>query len=209
MIWLALIACAYLLGSISFSVIVVRALQDFDVRERGSGNAGASNVLRLTGRGPAVAVLLGDIAKGVVPVQVAQALGAPGAVVGAGAVAAVIGHVFPAFHGFRGGKGVATATGALGSLSLFPAVLAAVVFVAVAAATRFVALASIAAVTVFPLLVYLSGQLGWIAPVPPWLLVTAVAIALLVVARHRDNLERLRAGTEHRLGDPVAGKEAV
>ena len=207
MIWWTLIAGAYLLGSISFSVLVVQALQNFDVRERGSGHAGASNVLRLAGRGPAIAVLVGDIAKGVVPVQVAQALGAPGPIVGAGAMAAVVGHVFPVFHGFRGGKGVATAAGALSSLAWLPAGVSALVFLAVAAATRYVALASMTAVTAFPLLIYLGGRFGWIPSAPGWLLVTAIAIALLIVVKHRENLERLRAGTEHRLGDPP--KEVV
>ncbi|MEM7583262.1 MAG: glycerol-3-phosphate 1-O-acyltransferase PlsY [Acidobacteriota bacterium] len=201
MSWLLLLGAAYLLGSISFSVLIVRAIEGFDVREHGSGNAGATNVLRLAGKGPAVAVLIADIAKGVLPVQVAQALGAPGAVVGASAVAAVAGHVFPAFHGLRGGKGVATATGALGSLAPLAALPAILLFAAVALATRFIALASIAAVSAFPLLMVLAGQLGWTPPPPAWLLASTVGIALLIIVKHRDNFERLRAGTEHRLGD--------
>ena len=100
----ALVAGAYLLGSISFSLLIVRARQGFDLRERGSGNAGATNVLRLAGPGAAVWVLLLDVAKGAVPVQVARALGAPGTVIGAAAVAAVLGHVFPVFHGFAAAR---------------------------------------------------------------------------------------------------------
>ncbi len=197
-----LIAGAYLLGSISFSLLIVRAQRGFDVRDHGSGNAGASNVLRLAGRGPAAAVLLLDVAKGVVPVQVARALDAPGSVIGGAAVAAVVGHVFPLFHGFRGGKGVATVAGALGSLSPVPAGLALGVFLAVVAASRFVSLASVVTVATFPLLVYLCGRAGWTPVAPGWLTASAVAIAALVAVKHRDNFRRLAAGTEHRLGDP-------
>ena len=179
----------------------MRALRGFDIRTAGSGNAGATNVLRTAGRWPAVAVLVLDIAKGLLPVLVARALAAPGPVVGAVAVAAVVGHVFPAYHSFRGGKGVATATGAMVALAPPPALLAALVFALVAAATRYVALASITAVGLYPLLVFAAGRAGWIAPPPAWLLASAGLIALLVVAAHHDNISRLQAGTEHRLGD--------
>ncbi len=199
---LTLILGAYLLGSVSFSLLIVRAQRGFDLREHGSGNAGASNVLRLVGKGPAAAVLLLDVAKGVVPVQIARALDAPGAVIGSAAVAAVVGHVLPVFHGFRGGKGVATVTGALGSLSPIPACLALGVFVTVVAATRYVSAASVVTVASFPLLLYVCGRAGW-APAPPgWLIASAVAIAILVAVKHRDNFRRLAAGTEHRLGEP-------
>ncbi len=197
-----LVLIAYLLGSISFSLLIVRARRGFDVRDQGSGNAGASNVLRLVGPGPAVAVLLLDVAKGVVPVQVARALDAPGSVVGGAAVAAVVGHVFPIFHGFRGGKGVATVTGALGSLSLIPAGLALGVFLTVVAATRYISVASVVTVASFPLLLFLSARAGWTPAPPAWLTASAVAIAVLVAVKHLGNFRRLAAGTEHRLGEP-------
>ncbi len=201
MSWALLVLAAYLLGSISFSLLIVRSMRGFDVREQGSGNAGATNVLRLVGRGPAAAVLLLDVAKGVVPVLTARALGAPGPVVGLTAVATVVGHVFPVFHGFRGGKGVATVTGALGSLAPWPALLSLAVFVVVVAATRYVALGSIAAVTGFPLWIWLGGRTEWTPPPPVWLMASAVAIALLIVGKHGVNVRRMLAGTEHRLGD--------
>ena len=181
MIWLALVAGAYLLGAVSWSLLIVRALKGFDVRTAGSGNAGATNVLRLAGPAPAVAVLVLDVAKGAAPVLVARALAAPGPVIGAAAVAAVVGHVFPAYHSFRGGKGVATAAGAMAALALRPTLLALGIFVAVVAATRY-------------------GRVGWTAPPPAWLLASAAAVAVLVVAAHRENIARLQAGTEHRLG---------
>ncbi len=198
----ALVLIAYLLGSVSFSLLIVRFLRGFDVREHGSGNAGATNVLRLAGPGPAAAALALDVAKGVVPVQAARALDAPGTVVGAAAVAAVLGHVFPIFHGFRGGKGVATVAGALGSLSLIPAGLALAVFLTVVAATRYISAASVITVASYPLLLYLCGRAGWTPQPPGWLTASAVTIAVLVAAKHRDNFKRLAAGTEHRLGDP-------
>ena len=201
----ALVAGAYLLGSISFSLLIVRARSGFDLREHGSGNAGATNVLRLAGPGSAALVLVLDVAKGAVPVQVGRALDAPGAVVGAAAMAAVVGHVWPVFHGLRGGKGVATATGALGSLAWLPACLAAAVFLVVVAATRYVSAASVTAVVSFPLWLHLVARAGWSAAPPVWLTAGAAALAALVVFSHRDNLRRLAAGTEHRLGD--AGTE--
>ncbi len=209
MSWLSvgLVLIAYLLGSISFSLLIVRVWQGFDVRDRGSGNAGASNVLRLAGPAPAVAVLLLDVAKGVVPVQVARMLDAPGTVVGMAAVAAVVGHIFPLFHGFRGGKGVATVTGALGSLAFLPACLALGLFITVIAATRYISVASVVTVASFPLLLYLCGRAGWTPVAPGWLIASAVAIAVLVAVRHLGNFRRLAAGTEHRLGGAGPGKE--
>lgn len=198
---LGLIVGAYLLGSVSFSLLIVRTVRGFDLREHGSGNAGASNVLRLAGKGPAAAVLLLDVAKGVVPVQIARGLDAPGMVIGSVAVAAVVGHIFPIFHDFRGGKGVATVTGALGSLSLIPAALALGVFLLVIATTRYISAASVVTVASFPLLLYLCGRAGWASSPPGWLIGSAVAIAILVAVKHRDNFRRLAAGTENRLGE--------
>ncbi len=208
MSWLpafVLVFGAYLLGSISWSVLIVRARAGLDVREHGSGNAGATNVLRLVGKGPAAAVLALDVAKGAVPVLAAGALGMPGPVAGAAATASVVGHAFPVFHGFRGGKGVATAAGALGSLALLPAGLAVLVFAAVVAASRYVSLASVTAVASFPGWLYLCGSAGWTPPPPAWLLASVLAIAALIAARHHDNFRRLAAGTEHRFGEVRPG----
>ncbi len=200
MSWAALVLGAYLLGSVSFSVLAVRALRGVDIRSVGSGNAGATNVLRAAGMGPAAAVLLLDVAKGVAAVLAAYRLDAPGPVIGATAVAVALGHVLPLYYGFRGGKGVATVAGALGALAPLPMTLAVVFFALLVAVSRVVALASIVTAAVFPLLVWLCGRAGFTAPAPAWLLVTAAALCLLVIVKHGANIGRLRAGTEPRLG---------
>lgn len=202
MIWAVLILSSYLLGAVSFSYLVVRALRGFDVRTMGSGNAGATNVLRTTGTAPAVMVLLLDVGKGVAAVCVARWLEAPGPVVGAAAIAVVVGHIFPVYCGFRGGKGVATVAGAMGSLAPMPAALAGVVFLGVVTTTRYVALGSIVGIGIFPLVVYLGGHFGWFEAAPRWLLVSSSVIALVIVLKHRDNVSRIRAGNEWKLGDP-------
>ncbi len=200
MTWAALIVGGYLLGSISWGYLIVRLHQGVDVRTVGSGNAGATNVLRASGTLPAVAVLVLDIGKGAAAVAAARALEAPGPIVGMAAVAVVLGHIFPAYFGFRGGKGVATAAGVFLSLSLIPAVLGLAVFLLVVGATRYVGLSSITSVGLFPPLVYLCGRTGWTAEAPEWLLMSAAAIAVVIVYKHRGNIQRLRDGEELKLG---------
>ena len=113
---LAIVAGAYALGSVPFSYLIVKLAKGRDVRTVGSGNAGATNVMRAAGKAAGAAALLLDCGKGVAAVTAARALGASGLVVGGAAVAVVAGHIYPVFLGFRGGKGVATASGALGAL---------------------------------------------------------------------------------------------
>jgi glycerol-3-phosphate acyltransferase PlsY len=198
--WAGLLAASYLLGSVSFSLVVVWALRRIDLRTLGSGNAGATNVLRASGRWPALLVLLLDIGKGVVPVRVAQQLGAPAEVAAGAGLAAIVGHVFPVFFGFRGGKGVATASGVFLALVPLAAGSALVVFVALVAATRYVSLGSIAAAATVPLLAAAYARFGLAPPLTPVTLALLVSAAATVLFRHRANLARLRAGTERRLG---------
>jgi glycerol-3-phosphate acyltransferase PlsY len=195
-----LVAGAYLLGSVSWSVVIVKLLQGLDVRTVGSGNAGATNVLRAAGKKAGAAVLALDVAKGVTAVAVPRALDAPPAVVSGAAVAVVVGHVFPVFFGFRGGKGVATALGALGTLAPSAMALGLVVFLAVVAWKRYVSLGSIVTAALFPLLVWITLRLRWSQSGGPWLLLASGAIAILIVTKHSRNLQRLRRGTEPRLG---------
>lgn len=197
----AIVVGAYLLGSISFSVVAVRMVLGLDVRTVGSGNAGATNALRAAGRKTGAAVLLLDLVKGVTAVAVPRALGAPPAVVGGAAVAVVLGHVFPLFFGFRGGKGVATSAGALGALSPAAMVMALLVFVSVVAWKRFVSLGSMAAASSFPFLALLVYRLGWTDFGGSWLLVSSGAISLIILAKHTKNYQRLRQGTEPRIGE--------
>ncbi len=200
------VAIAYLLGSIPFSYLVVRLVRGIDVRSVGSGNAGATNVLRAAGKSSALLALVLDVAKGIAAVLLARRLGLGAGGVGVAGVAAVVGHVFPVFLGFRGGKGVATAGGVLGSIAPWPALGAGALWVLVVAWKRYVSLGSVIAISACPLLIAAFGAFsfdamrrsygaGW-----PGTAAAASAIAVLVVFKHRANLSRLIAGTEARLG---------
>jgi glycerol-3-phosphate acyltransferase PlsY len=191
---------AYLLGAIPFSYLIVKLARGRDVRTVGSGNVGATNVMRAAGKAAGAAALLLDCGKGVAAVVAARALGASAAVVGAAAAAVVIGHVYPVFLGFRGGKGVATASGALGALE--PAVLAGaiVVFILVVAWKRYVSLGSMAAAASLPLLLLAGQGLGWTGPPGAGRVAATCLIAAIVLVRHGANLDRLRRGVEPRLG---------
>jgi glycerol-3-phosphate acyltransferase PlsY len=202
-----IVAGAYLLGSVSFSYLIVKAKQGMDVRTVGSGNAGATNVLRASGRGPAVAVLLLDVTKGVLAVVAARALAAPPPVVGAAAVAVVLGHVFPVFLGFRGGKGVATSAGAMGALAPAAILFTLLLFVTLVVWKRYVSLGSMAAAAAFPLFAWTGQRLGWVRSEDPWLIAASAAIALIVITKHRANLRRLSQGVEPRLGEKRAEKK--
>lgn len=197
----AIVAGAYLLGSVSFSVVLVKLIQGLDVRTMGSGNAGATNAMRVAGKKAGAAVLALDVIKGVTAVAVPRALDAPPAVVSGAAFAVVLGHVFPVFFGFRGGKGVATSAGALGMLAPVPMAVGLLVFAAVVLWKRYVSLGSIVTATILPLLIALAGLLGWAEYGGPWLVLSSAAIALIVVFKHGKNLRRLRAGTEPRVGE--------
>lgn len=197
----ALVVGAYLLGSISWSVLLVRLLQGMDVRSVGSGNAGATNVMRAAGRKAGVAVLALDIGKGIAAVAVPRSLDAPPAVVGGAAVAVVLGHVFPVFFAFRGGKGVATSAGALGTLSPVAMALGLLVFLAIVTWKRYVSLGSVVTAALFPVLAWMSHRQGWTEHGGGWTLLAGALIALLVVIKHQGNLRRLWRGTEPRLGE--------
>jgi len=200
--WLLLLAGAYLVGAIPWSWLVVRWKTGQDIREVGSGNVGATNAMRAAGRAAGALALLLDVAKGVAPVLVARALGAPPLVESCAATLAVLGHMYPVWLGFHGGgKGVATAAGALGALAPVPALLAAAVFLVVTALSRYVSLGSIAALVAFPLLVLALGARGDSPRDVPFLVGSALVPALSVW-KHRGNIRRLLAGTERRLGEP-------
>lgn len=189
---LAALALAYLLGAIPFGYLMVKWRTGQDVRTMGSGNIGATNVLRTTGRLPGIVTLLLDIAKGYAAVWLASVLsGSSAAVMSGAALAALAGHSFPVFLGFRGGKAVATFLGAFLYLAP-PAVLAAVVvFVIVVWRTRYISMGSIVASGTFPLAV-------WLIVHPPWSIVAAAAAGgAFIIWRHKENIRRLRAGTEN------------
>jgi len=189
-----LAACllAYLLGAIPFGYLMVKWMTGSDVRGSGSGNIGATNVLRTTGRAAGVITLLLDIAKGYVAVWAAGRLtGESVAWMSAAAVVVMLGHAYPVFLGFRGGKAVASFVGAF--LYLTPLALAAVlvVFLGVVAWTRYISMGSIVAAAVFPLAVWLIA-----VPVLP-VEAAAVNAAALIIYKHSNNIRRLHAGTEN------------
>jgi len=190
---LVLVAAGYLLGSIPFGVVIARGAGNVDLRRVGSGNIGATNVLRAVGKGAAALTLLGDIGKGALAVGLARWTGASATLVAAVGLAAVLGHLFPVWTGFRGGKGVATTLGVV--LGAMPSVggLLLVIWVAVAAITRYSSLAALVATATMPLLV-------WLADGRPAMLALSGALAVLVVVRHRENIGRLLAGTEGKIG---------
>jgi glycerol-3-phosphate acyltransferase PlsY len=198
-IWL-LVPVAYLLGSIPFGYLIVKERTGVDVRTVGSGNVGATNVLRTAGKIPAAGVLLMDMAKGCFPVLLGRVMGASPEILSAVAFAAVLGHVLPVFLGFRGGKGVATALGAFVALAPIATVSSMAVFLVLVVWKRYVSLGSMIAVASFPLWAYVFGRMGWMTI--DWLPVgvAGLATAVVVLIRHRTNLKRIRAGTESQIG---------
>lgn len=197
---LLLIGAAYLLGSVPFGILVAWAQGGVDLRGVGSGNIGATNVLRAVGKGAAAATLLGDLGKGLLAVGAARWLEAAPEILAAAALAAVLGHLFPIFAGFRGGKGVATTLGVV--LGAMPAVGLGLllIWLAVAAAWRYSSLAAlVAAASLPPLAALLDGR--------PALVAAGGLLCLLVVWRHGENIRRLWAGTEGKIGQRAAGRQ--
>ncbi len=193
------IIVAYLVGGIPFGYLLVRWKTGEDVRDKGSGNIGATNVLRTTGRAVAVATLLLDIAKGLFAVWLADKLSGGSPVwMSLAALAVMAGHAFPVFLKFQGGKAVASFIGAFLYLTPIPMLAALVVFVIVVAATRQISMGSIVAAGALPLAT-------WLIEHPPWIVIAATLVAgVFLIYRHRANVARIRAGTENvfRFGNP-------
>ncbi|MEM7406617.1 MAG: glycerol-3-phosphate 1-O-acyltransferase PlsY [Pseudomonadota bacterium] len=184
---------AYLVGSIASAIIVCRLLGLPDPRTDGSGNPGATNVLRLGGKKAAAITLVGDILKGLLPVLLARLAGLEVAVIAAVGVAALLGHLFPIFFGFRGGKGLATAFGVVAGYSWFAVAAMAGIWLGVAALSRLSSLAALVASIALP------GIL-WMTTNDLWLTGGGGLLTLLIVYRHKANISRLLAGTEPRIG---------
>ena len=187
----AVVAMAYLVGSFSFGLFVARWYGQANLRESGSGNIGATNVARTVGRRPALLTLLGDSAKGCLAVLLVQWWGASLIVTALAALAAILGHMFPLYYRFQGGKGVATSLGVMVPLLPWPTLGAVVVWMAVTLLLRYVSVASMLAALIVPLLAFLRGD-------PPPFVMAASAAALLILGAHRGNLQRLMQGTESR-----------
>jgi acyl phosphate:glycerol-3-phosphate acyltransferase len=194
--WLISIPLAYLLGSIPFGYILVKLFLHQDIRATGSGNIGATNVARSGAKGLGIATLLLDLGKAFVAVKIAQYL-APGnydlAVVAA--VAAILGHVFPVWLGFRGGKGVASALGVFLALTPISAACTFAIFLVIVLLTRYVSLASIIGSATFPLFAFYFVHYR-----TPIVIAGFLFIPLLIIVKHQQNIRRLLAGTESRFG---------
>ena len=188
-----LVVAAYLVGSISTAVVTTRLMGLPDPRTLGSRNPGATNVLRYGGRGAAAVTLAGDALKGYLPVAVGELLGVSPLVLGATALAALLGHIYPVFFGFKGGKGVATALGVLLGLSWPVGVAALATWLAAALVSRYSSLAALIAAGAAPL------YMAWFSPRLPVVAACGV-MTLLLVWRHRTNIRRLIEGTESRIG---------
>jgi glycerol-3-phosphate acyltransferase PlsY len=202
-------AFGYLLGSIPFGLVLTRLAGAGDIRKIGSGNIGATNVLRTGRKGLALATLLLDGAKGAAALLIAYRLYGEEMALAAG-IGAMLGHVFPLWLGFKGGKGVATALGLLLAAAWPIGALACVTWLAVAALFRFSSLAALAAIALAPIYAWAADRLLW----PLWgspvvyaqVAKLALAIAMLVWIRHAGNIGRLLSGTEPRIGGKKAEK---
>jgi len=192
---------AYLIGSIPFALLTARRWSAVDLRRIGSGNVGAANVMRASGITAGVLAALLDIMKGAVSVLVAERLTAAPAAPAMAGFAAIVGHVYPIWLRFRGGKGVATACGVFAVLAPMALLPALAVFVAAVSLTKYISLGSMLASVVLPPLAYAAGS-----PLPDVL--AAIGAAGIIVLRHRSNLARLRSGTERRIGARAASKSS-
>ena len=187
---LLVVIAAYLIGSIPFGYLIVRQKLGGDIRESGSGGTGATNVSRRAGKVAGLLTLLLDAAKGSVAVLIAKTVTGDEWVIAFAAIAALVGHIFPMWLGFRGGKGVATGVGVFLVLAPVALLCAGAIFAGVVAVTRYVSLASITAAALIPAFVWLMTDDFW-----P-LLVASVVGAMLIIFAHRGNIRRLVEGTE-------------
>lgn len=186
------IMVGYVLGSVPTGYILGSAA-GVDIRKAGSGNIGATNVARVVGKGQGVLTLIADAAKGFIPVVLAAQLGAAPMIVALAGVAAFIGHLYPVFLRFKGGKGAATALGVFLALAPLAAAILILIFAAVMLSSRIVSVGSMVTAAAAPLVV-------WAFDYPPVVTFTALFIGAAVVFRHRSNIRRLMEGTEPRLG---------
>lgn len=201
MIWTVTVSAlvGYLLGSVNTSIIVGKFFYKTDVREHGSGNAGATNTLRTLGKGAAIAVVVGDLLKGVIACLIGRFLFGelnPGSGIYAGeylaGLFAVLGHNWPIYFGFRGGKGVMTSFAVALMFSPWVALICLAGFIIIVILTRYVSLGSMVCAVLFPVLAFVFLE--------PWLMVAiGTLMALLIVLRHRGNIQRLIAGDEKKL----------
>lgn len=190
------VAFGYFIGSVPFALILTRYAGMTDLRLVGSGNIGATNVLRSAGKILSACVLFFDVSKGFVTVLIARCLDFSGDVVALSAAGSVVGHIFPVWLKFRGGKGVATSCGVFLLLIPLASVIGIVVFTVVVFVTRFVSLASILAMLTVSAVVGINESSSFVV-------YTTVGLSLLVISRHHENIVRLYFGNERRINEPI------
>jgi acyl phosphate:glycerol-3-phosphate acyltransferase len=186
------ILLGYLAGSVPFAFLLARGA-GIDVRVAGSGNVGAANVMRTTGTRRAILVMSLDVAKGMLAVALATVVHAGVTLTALAAAAAVVGHIYPVWLRFHGGKGVAVAAGVFGILTPIATALAAGLFLVIVWVTRYVSLGSIVATVALPPAAWITGE-------PKAVVLAAAGSGALILFRHRGNIRRLREGTERRMG---------
>ncbi|GKU79558.1 glycerol-3-phosphate 1-O-acyltransferase PlsY [Paenibacillus sp. L3-i20] len=189
---IAVVLC-YLIGSISFSIVIAKWVKGIDIRQHGSGNAGATNTLRILGKGPGIVVFLLDIAKGIAAIYVGHVLSNNEWIPVLCGIAVIIGHNWPIWFRFKGGKGIATAVGVLASLALVPALCAGIVAIGCIVLTRYVSLGSLLFAAFTPIFIILFDY-----SLP--LLSGALVICAFAFIRHKTNIVKLIQGTENKLG---------
>jgi glycerol-3-phosphate acyltransferase PlsY len=192
MIDISLIVAAYLLGSVSSAIIVCKLMGLPDPRSEGSNNPGATNVLRIGGKKPAAITLLGDSLKGFIPVLVANLMGVSPLVLAGVAMAAFLGHLYPVFFGFKGGKGVATALGVQFGLGWQVGLSVALIWLFMAKVINISSLSALVSMALAPVIV-------WYFLSAPELVVMQVTLSLILFWRHRSNIQNLLSGTEGKI----------
>ncbi|MDK8179461.1 glycerol-3-phosphate 1-O-acyltransferase PlsY [Paenibacillus sp. UMB4589-SE434] len=193
---------SYLLGSISFSVLIAKWLRGIDIRHHGSGNAGATNTLRILGKGPAIGVLLLDALKGITAVLIGHLVSDASWVAVACGIAAIIGHNWPVFFRFRGGKGIATTIGVLAMLAFVPALIAGMIAIAMIIWKRYVSLGSLIFTGLTPVFILLFRM-------DTSIFIGSLLLCAFAFYRHRTNIIKLVKGTENRLGSSKGGLPRV
>ena len=205
-VYIVMAIIAYAIGSINFSIIISKKVAGFDVREKGSGNAGSTNMLRAVGKGAAAITLLCDILKGVVPAIIAVIIGKftgdnvdANILVQVAGIAVVIGHTFPIFFQFKGGKGVATSLGVLLITNWQIGLICLVFALLIITLTKMVSLGSITAAVLFPVLTVFMHSEHYISKSETSYFLFSIILAVIVIFNHRSNLGRILNGTENKL----------
>ena len=203
-IYVIMVIIAYLIGSINFSVIISKKIAGFDVREKGSGNAGSTNMLRSVGKGAALLTLICDILKGVISILIAIGIGKiagnldKALLVQIAGISVVVGHTFPIFFGFKGGKGVATSLGILLMTNWQIGLICLVFALVLMALTKMVSLGSCTAAVLFPVLTLFIKE-HFIVSEGSGYFIYSVILAIIVLYNHRSNIKRMLNGTENKL----------